>query len=290
MVLEQIYPVKLVEKNLVFALILGVAYALIGIGTAVILFPEDPAIVAVAFTAILIIPTVNKIFKEAEYVEGRRKQSSLLLFFKDHWRIFIIYALLFLGIFMVFAFFSLVLPNLATNKLFENQLAVRYGDSGRAIATGGAILSSSTFKSIFFNNLSVLMLCLITSFIFGDGAFFVITWNASVWGTIFGALAKGSALAVGKSPFIYFMLILISVFPHMILEAMSYFSGATAGGIMSKGMLREDFWSSRFFYVLRDTVLLILVGLLIVFIAAYVETYVLQNFEVYRTIIRQSFG
>src|SRR3989338_88683 len=190
MVLEQIYPLKLIEKNVLFALILGIAYTIIGIGTAVVLFPEDPAIVAVAFTAILIIPTVNKLFKQAEYIEGKRKKSNLLLFFRDHYQIFIIYALLFLGIFIVFSFFSIMLPNLAVNHIFENQLEVKYGKTGSAVITGDAVVGTSIFKKIFFNNLSVLILCLITAFLFGDGAFFLITWNASVWGIIFGHLAK----------------------------------------------------------------------------------------------------
>lgn len=289
MVLEQLYPLKLIERNVFFAFILGFAYALISIGTAIILFPEDPAIVAVAFTAILIIPTVSKMFREAEFIESKRSGSSLLLFLKDHKNIFLIYALLFLGIFMVFAVLTLLLPNLAVNKLFENQLAIRYG-AGKAITGDASVFSTSLFKTIFINNLSVLILCLLTAFLFGDGGFFIITWNASVWGTIFGMLAKGSALAAGKSPFIYFLLILVSVFPHMILEAISYFSAASAGGILSKGIIKEKFMSENFLDVSRDTIFLIVFGVLIVLIAAYVETYALQHFEVYRTIIQQSFG
>jgi len=290
MVLEQIYPLKLIEKNVLFALILGIAYTIIGIGTAVVLFPEDPAIVAVAFTAILIIPTVNKLFKQAEYIEGKRKKSNLLLFFRDHYQIFIIYALLFLGIFIVFSFFSIMLPNLAVNHIFENQLEVKYGKTGSAVITGDAVVGTSIFKKIFFNNLSVLILCLITAFLFGDGAFFLITWNASVWGIIFGHLAKTAAFAMGKDPFIYFLLIFASVFPHMMLEALSYFSSAAAGGILSGGFTREKFMSEKFVHVLRDFILLMVLSIFIVFIAAYVETYVLQNFDVYRTIIQQSFS
>lgn len=288
MVLEQLYPLKIIERNIFFAFILGFAYALISIGTAIILFPEDPAIVAVAFTAILIIPTVSKMFREAEYIESKRTGSNIFLFFKDHKNIFLIYALLFLGIFLVFALLTLLLPNLAVNKLFENQLAIRYG-SGKAIGDV-PIFHNPIFKTIFFNNLSVLILCLMTAFLFGDGGFFIITWNASVWGTILGTLAKGSALAAGKSPFIYFILIFVSVFPHMILEAASYFSAASAGGILSKGVLKEKFMSQDFLDVSRDTLCLIFLAVFIVFVAAYMETFALQNFEVYRTIIQQSFG
>ena len=39
-----------------------------------LLFPEDPALVAVAFTAILAIPTINKIFRNAEQIEGKIRE------------------------------------------------------------------------------------------------------------------------------------------------------------------------------------------------------------------------
>ncbi|MBS3143051.1 stage II sporulation protein M [Candidatus Woesearchaeota archaeon] len=287
MVLENLYPLALVKRSPIFALLLGLGYGIVGIGGAVILFPEDPAIVAVAFTAILAIPTIRGLLRDAEAIESERERSSVTLFFKDHTPVFLAYYFLFLGVFIAFSFFALSLPNLATNHIFENQVQVRYGQ-----ATGHAfsqVLSSQTFKTILFNNISVLLLCIITAFLIGDGATFLIVWNASVWGTIFGILAKSAAFNVGKDPLLYFIIVIVSVFPHMTLEVLSYIVGATSGGILSKGFIREKFFSDKFFFILRDVIILLIIAGIILFLGAFVETEALQGFKAYIQIIRQSF-
>ncbi len=285
MVLEQLYSAELLERKSFYAFILGIGYAVIGIGVSVLLFPEDPAIVAVAFTAILILPSLRALLRDAENIEAKEERTSLVGFFRDHKSVFFIYALLFLGIFLVFSFFSLVLPNLATNHIFENQLGVLYGNTGRAIG-----FDMNMFVGFIENNAIVLLLCMLTALFLGDGGIFLITWNASVWGTIFGNIAKCGAFAVGKNPYIYFALILITVFPHMMLEAFSYFSSAASGGIISRALMKEHFFSERFNQILKKALYLLAFALLVLVVAALVETYVLNNFETYRIIVQQCFG
>ena len=285
MVLEQIYPLKLIEKNPLYALLLGISYSVIGIGAALLLFPEDPAIVAVAFIALMIVPTLSKLLKQEEAIEIKKSDFNLVNFYVDHKDVFKIYIFLFLGIFLVFSFFSLLLPSLTTNYIFENQINVLYGSK-----TGGAIFSKALFVDIFQNNLSVLILCFIAAFVFGDGAIFLITWNASVWGTIFGNIAKTASLNVAGNPFYYFFIILAIVFPHMILEAFSYISSATAGGIISKGLLKEKTTSKKFRTLLKNTVLLVIFAVVILLIAVVIETYVLNNANIYREIVALSFS
>jgi len=285
MVLEQLYPLKLIEKNPFYALLLGICYSVIAIGASILLFPEDPAIVAVAFTALIILPTLSILLKQEEGIESKKDDFNLVNFYVDHKDVFKVYILLFLGIFLVFSFFALILPSLATNYIFENQLNVLYGSK-----TGGAIFSKSLFLDILKNNLGVLILCFVTAFVFGDGAIFLITWNASVWGTIFGNIAKTAALNVAKSPIYYFFIILLIVFPHMILEAFSYVSSATAGGIISKGLLKEKFLSKKFRTLTKNTVLLMIFAFLILVLAVIIETFVLNNAMTYTKIVRLSFS
>ncbi|MBD3310517.1 hypothetical protein GF351_04820 [Candidatus Woesearchaeota archaeon] len=283
MVLEQLYPLTLLEKNPLYAFLLGVGYSVIGIGSAVLLFPEDPALVAVAFIAIMILPTLNKLIRQEEEIESLKKDFGILLFFRDHKYIFYIYAFFFVGVLIGFGLFSLILPNLATNVLFRNQLEVLYG------SVGHAHFSLPLFWDILSNNLGVLILVFVAAFIFGDGGIFLITWNASVWGTIFGNLAKNAALGAGKSPFVYFGLVLLSVFPHMILEAFSYFSAASAGAVVSKAVIREKFFSYRFYTIFVNTLILLFFAFFVLLVAVAVETYVLNNLDIYRTIVAQAF-
>src|SRR3989338_1080457 len=157
--LEELYSLDFIEKHSIIAFLMGLAYSVIGIGAALILFPEDPAIVAVAFTSIMMLPTLRKLLKREEETESKKEGFSLFGFFFEHKTIFKVYVFLFLGILLSFSIFSLVLPSLATNYIFKNQIDVLYGQT-----TGGAIFSTGLFKSIFFNNLGVLILCFIAAF------------------------------------------------------------------------------------------------------------------------------
>jgi len=288
MVLERLYPLQLIERNPFFAFLLGLGYSIIGIGTAVILFPEDPTLIAVAFISIMVIPTLNQLLRQEEAVESEKDESNLITFFRDHKDMFKIYMLLFLGMLLGFSLFSIVLPTMATNYIFNNQINILYGQLGRK--TGHAIISSGLFKTIFYNNLNVLLLCLVTAFIFGDGAIILITWNASVWGTIFGVMAKSAAFNIGKSPFYLFITVLLIVFPHMMLEAFSYICSATSGAVISRGLAWEQFMSDRFKRMLKNTIILLIFSIIVLVIAVTIETYVLGNVTTYRTIIRQAFG
>jgi len=287
MVLERVYPLELIERNPIYAFILGAAYSSIAIGAAVLLFPDDPALVAVAFIALMIYPTLNSILKQEEELESQNEEHfRLLAFFRDHQNSFKVYTLLFLGILLGFAFFALMLPSLATNHIFENQIGVLYGQN-----TGGkAYFDKGLFQTLFVNNANVLILIFITSFVFGEGGIFLLAWNASVWGTIFGNLAKTAAGAASQNPIMYFLIVLGTVFPHMILEAFSYICGATAGGIISKGLLREQFLSGNFKRILKNTVFFMIFAFVVLLIAVTIETYVLVHADAYRTIVQQSFG
>jgi len=280
MVLEQIYSVDFLRKNPVYTFLLGITYSLIGLGAALLMFPEDPALVAVAITSILFLPSLYKLAVMEEKEESRDKRFNLLNILKKQKQFIKVYVYAFLGMFVVFALFSIVLPNLAANLLFREQLAILG-------SVGGAVFSKGLFFGIFFNNLKIFLLCFLVSLILGNGAIFIITWNASVWGTIFGNLAKTSALAVGKNPFIYFVLILISVFPHMILEILAYILAIISGTLISEGFIKEKFGFERFDRVMRDNLFLLLIAILVLVLAAVVETYTLNNVETYRIIIQQ---
>jgi uncharacterized membrane protein SpoIIM required for sporulation len=281
--LEQIYPLKLIEKNPIYSLLLGIAYGIIGIGIAVLLFPEDPAIVAVALISLMIYPTINKLLKQEEAIESEKQEFNLFVFLKDHRYVFLIYLLLFVGVLLAFSFFALILPSLATNHIFENQINVLYG------RTGGAVFEKGLFFDIFNNNLIVMIVIFITALVLGEGGIFLIIWNASVWGTIFGNLAKTAALNVNQNPFFYFGLVFLIVAPHMLLEAFAYVASATTGGVISKAVVKEKLLSKRFNYIIINTIISLVFTLLVLVIAVAVETWVLGNVTTYQTIIQQSF-
>ena len=62
MVLEHIFPEDWLEQKGRYAFLLGAGYSIIALLIAPILFPGDPALVAVALTSMLLLPELYKIF------------------------------------------------------------------------------------------------------------------------------------------------------------------------------------------------------------------------------------
>ena len=279
--LEQLYSAKFLKEKPAYAFLLGVAYSAIGIGAALLLFPQDPALISVLIISVLFLPSLYKLSRMEEREELKEKGIFQAIIRQKQFIKVYFYA--FFGMLVTFAFFSTILPSLASNFLFKQQLAI-LGNSG------GAVFSSGLFLGLLINNFKVMLLCFSVSLFFGNGSIFLIAWNASVWGTIFGNIAKAGALFAGKNPLIYLVLVLISVLPHVILEVGSYIFATISGAEISEGTLREKFGSSRMQRLLYINLVILLLAIIILLFGASVETFVLNNFETYRTIISQAFG
>jgi len=284
MVLEHIFPEDWLEHKGRYAFILGVVYSVIGIIIATILFPGDPALVAVAFTSLLLLPELYKIFSIEERQEAIEQKVSLRSLWRDDIEVVRIYVFMFLGILLVYAVGTMLLPSFQTNIFFREQLEIRFGQG----FAGNAVAGNGLFWSLLSNNFLVLVACFILALLTGDGAIFLITWNASVWGTIFGVTARNAGEFTGQHPLYFFGLIMLIVFPHMIIEGISYFLAAISGSLISKDVLLEEFASSRFLEVFGFNLYLLLFGLVFLVLGAFVETFVLQHVGLYQEIIRMS--
>jgi hypothetical protein len=287
MVLEHIFPEDWLEKKGRYAFLLGIIYSVIAIMIAKFLFPGDPALVAVAFTSLLLLPELYKIFSMEERQERMEQKISFAALWRDDADIVKIYIYLFVGILLVYAVGTILMPEMQANTLFREQLEIRFGQgfTGQATNLGAAGVSScgngffegGLFKDLLGNNFLVLLACFIMALLTGDGAIFLITWNASVWGTIFGLTAKNAAAFSGAAPYLIFVGIMIIVFCHMIIEALSYFLAAISGSVISKDVILEKFASDRFMEVFGFNLYLLLFGLIALLVGAFVETLVLVN-------------
>jgi len=265
--LEQLYSEKWLSHRASFTFILGFAYATLGIGSALVVFPLDPALAAVAFTSLLLLPSLNKLLTQETSQAAAEQKFDLTDPFKNHRDIFSIYFFTFLGVLLAFAFFSIILPSISTSQLFSTQISV-------VGLTGSASSLTESFSSTVSNNLLVFIVILFASFIYGAGSIFLIVWNASVWGVVFATIARESAVVAGQNPFGYFFATLSAAFPHMFLEAAAYFMAAIAGAIVGRAALTEKFFSDRFTKIVQDAVVIFFVAVIILLIAAFVETFI----------------
>lgn len=302
MVLEHIFPEDWLERKTKYAFLLGIGYSIIGILIAKTLFPRDPALVAIAFTSLLLLPELYKIFSIEERQEMMETEFSFRELFRDDWDVIKIYIFLFLGIMLVYTIASMVLPSMTANALFEQQLSIRGSGGVQEITYQGVFaddfgFSGSLFWGLLTNNFRVMMACFLMALLTGNGAIFIITWNASVWGTIFGITARYASEFAAQAPSqavlnfsapIMILIIFLIVFWHMIIEALCYFCAAISGSIISKDVLLERFESDRFKMVFKFNMYLLIVAFAFLIIGAFVETLVLDNVTLYQTIIDQS--
>ena len=210
-----------------------------------------------------------------------------------------IYVCLFIGIMITYSAGAIILPSFQSNKLFREQLEIRGFDddtdteetiTGLAIFSNKLNFTGDLFEHILKNNFKVLIAIFLIALLTGDGAIFLITWNASVWGTIFGITAKNAGSFTGTNPWIYFGLILLIVLPHVIIESLAYIFAAISGSVISKDVILEKFESKRFKEVFIYNINLILIALIVLLIGAGIETWVLDNVHLYQDIILKSFG
>ena len=84
---------------------------------------------------------------------------------------------LFLGFVVAFVLWYCVLPASLVESSFRYQTDTIQRINSQIV---GAHSSLGTFMYIFMNNIKVMIFCVLFSFLFGAGAIFILTWNASV--------------------------------------------------------------------------------------------------------------
>ena len=117
------------------------------------------------------------------------------------------------------------------------------------------------------------------SFIFGAGAIFILTWNASVIGVAMGDSIRSGlahfAQASGSSAFLSYTSVisssLLRYLIHGVPEIIGYFVGGLAGGIISVAIVQKS-WNSRKFNTTMHNVLgLIALAIGLLVISAIIE-------------------
>ncbi len=281
MVLEQLFKPNWIEKKPRHAFLLGFIYSIVGIISAKLIFGANPGMMTVAFTSILLLPSLNALLTieenqlEHEEKTGKNKSKMWMVkrLWKDHYDIIEVYMYMFLGIFFTYCVIAFTFPETAVIRFFEPMLAV-VGISGGATTLLGwaSNVAGPTILSIFINNFIVTIVCLLLSLIYGAGAIIFITWNAAVWGVVIGFYAKQALISTsGANPVTVFLATVLPFFPHMIMEALPYFTAAIVGGIVSKAALREELFSPRFNEIIKDAAIVMILSLCILLAAAIVE-------------------
>ncbi len=255
MVLESLVSVKEGLKNPFAIFYFSALITLFSFIISFLIFKQDVGLYTVFFITFGLTPFMYKLnlyVGKKEFNKEERKRKGFLAFYKE---VIFSYAAVFIGITLVLSLLYLLLPYEISEKTFKTQI-----EEIKAIR--GYFSFGGTFQTIFINNIGVLFLSFLLSLLYGSGAIFILSWNASILAAAVGMTAKalGGAKALPLALMVYF--------PHGSLEILAYFLAAIAGGIVSYASLKEK----RERFVFEDAFFLLSLGIFLLLIAASIET------------------
>jgi len=276
MVLESlINPEKRIDNPRKMVLC-GFIYSSIGIILSLWIFKSDASLPQVFITVIPLIIIMYRTIKIEERKDMKIKGEKFLL--KEHAHTLSFFMYLFMGLVLSYSFWVTFLPYESLMDGFGYQLKTI------DVIRGGATMAVSKdapLMQVLYNNYRVLGLCIMFSFLYGSGAIFILTWNASVIGVAVGntmrrvieSYAHESQLKILMNYFIS-LPISMSYMVHGLPEIAAYFTGGLAGGIISFAIVNHHYRSREFKRVVVDSVDLMLVSILLLFLAGIIEVYI----------------
>ena len=278
MVLESLFnPIK-AEKHPGQMFFVGLLYTVLALFLALWIFADYSSLVFVFLIVMASIPLIYNTIKLEEHKDLYFEEEKELL--KEHGKAISFFMFLFLGVVVAVAFCYTFLPANMINNLFEIQTQTIIDINNTF--TGNAVQQFNIFVHILMNNLKVLVFCLLFSFLFGAGAIFILTWNASVIGVAIGNYMRSNLVYVTQNAglttfteyFNVFTFGLLKYAIHGIPEILAYFIVGLAGSIISIAVIRHDFSTKKFDKILLDSSDLIIAAIAIIILAAFLETYV----------------
>ena len=278
MVLESLINPITAERKPWEMFFIGFVYSSIAILLSFWIFHEHASLVMVFLTTMACVPLIYNVIKLEEKKDVVVSEENTLL--REHAKVISFLLFLFLGFTLSFSLWYTFLPIDLVQSTFSVQTQTITNINSRAI--GSFFQNFGILTAIFFNNIRVLIFCILFAFIYGVGAIFILTWNASVIGTAIGnfirseisvyAAAFGS---VGVAKYFHiFSLGLLRYAIHGIPEIGAYFIGGLAGSIISIAIIRHDIGTKKYEKVLFDSSNLIIIAVIILFLAALLEVYV----------------
>jgi len=284
MVLESIFTPQNAENHPKYVLLFGIGIVILACLLSLWIFPAYSTLIFVFLTTMAGIPLIYRTIKLEENKDLLDMQEVPLL--KEHWKALRFFMFLFIGITIGVAFLYVVLPGGTINTIYQSQIETLTTINGvdssiSGLVTGMATTKFGVFKNILFNNLNVTIFCILFSFLYGVGAIFILTWNASVIGVAIGNfirsnLAMYSHLIGFEKLGNYLKVVTIGLFKytiHGIPEILAYFTAGLAGGIISIAVIKHNMNTRKFEHVLLDSADLILISIGLVIIAAILEVY-----------------
>jgi len=278
MVVESLlFPLK-AEKKPWEMFFIGFLYTTIGIFLSLWIFRNEASLIMVFMITIAALPIFYNTIKLEESKDMLMEQEASIL--KEHNKAISFFMYMFIGITVACAMWYALLPTPIISQLFDKQVGTIQSINNQV--SGNVIHNLNVFSKIFFNNFKVLAFSILFAFVYGAGAIFILTWNATVIGAAIGNFIRANisnytsslGLLEAGNYFHVLSLGLLKYSLHGIPEISAYFYGGLAGGILSVALIRKHFKSEKFTIIMKDFSEMILIAIGFLVAAAFLEVYV----------------
>lgn len=243
-----------------------------------VVLSQYSGILVVTFTVMFSMPFMYYIIKLEE--ERVTQHIGMFKLLKGHRKALWAFLWLFVGFVVAFSFWYALLPSTESFRVqIETYCLInRPGNFDECVSQYGIQGTSTTVFAtnterlflIFTNNIYVLLFTLVFSLIFGAGVIFILAWNASVIAAAIGIFTKSNLASLPFGLFRYMV--------HGLPEIASYFIAALAGGIVSIAVIKRDIGSDKFWEILQDSLNLVILAVVVLFVAAIMEVFLTPLF------------
>lgn len=249
--IEKLLKAYLIEKRPSYGIILGFVFIIIGLIFSITIFRTSPSFPTVFFATLAAAPIVVKVIKSEHH------EKNLL---KRHEKIISAYFYLFFGMTIAITLINAFLPSEISNSIFSEQLKI--------FSTGYFSGQSNLFFEIILNNVMLVLFFFLLSLFYGAGSMFLLTWNASILGVVWGSMLKTSFSLM--NPFI-FLKNAFFIFPFLLPEIEAYFLASLAGGIISVNL--ED--KKKLEVATNDSMTFLLTSFVLIILAGIIEAFLI---------------
>ena len=282
MVVESLLSPFKAEKKPWEMFFLGFLYTSIGIPIALWLFGNGASLVMVFMITMAALPIFYNTMKLEESKDMLMNEETAIL--REHNKAISFFMYMFIGITVACVVWYTLLPASTIAGLFEKQVgtiqSINNQVSGNIIHN--YFSSLGVFGKILFNNLKVLVFSILFSLVYGAGAIFILTWNATVIGAAIGNFIRSNISTYTGSLGLldagnYFHVVSLGLLKyslHGIPEIVAYFYGCLAGGILSVALIKKHFRTPKFQNIIVDFSELVLIAIGFLIGGAFLEVYI----------------
>jgi len=259
--IDVLFKSYLIRKKPIYSVLLGFFFVVIGYGFSFLIFHENPSFPSILLTTLAAAPVMIRLIEIEKWEPKHEKVAGKL--FERHKGVIEAYFNLFFGMAIAFAILYILLPENMSNVIFSEQ--------SKKFVSGLFIEPRTVLSMILLNNIGLLFLFFLLSLFYGAGSVFLLTWNASILGVVWGRAFK-SIFISGIS--LFFIQKTLFAFPYLLPEVLAYFLASVAGGIVSVNLNKKK----RIKTAMLDSLLILGISIIIILIAGVVEVLIASYF------------